>query len=83
MVDLLKNFRDQINKTKHTRKPGIRPNSLIIKLEIHDPASPKMLVGSLTETTPQPGSLGLKVNKDKKMAIDTQKSINIILFLNI
>ena len=83
MVDLLNNFRDQIKKTKLTSKPGIRPNSLIIRLEIHDPTSPKILCDSWTETTPQPGSLGLKVNKDKKMAIDTQKSINIILFLNI
>ena len=82
MVDPLNDFRDQANKIKLKRKPDIRPNSLIIKLEIHDPTSPKILFDSLSETTPQPESLGLKVNKDKKRAVDTQKSIIIILFLN-
>ena len=68
---------------KWTTRLNIIPNSLMIKLDIHDPASPKMFLGSIIEITPQPGSSGLKVNKDKKMAVDTKKRSIIILFLNI
>ena len=83
MVDPLNDFRDQEKKIKLKRNPDIRPNSLIIKPETHDPASPKMLFASLSETTPQPGSSGLNVNKDKKIAMEIKKSSIIILFLNI
>ena len=61
-------------------KPGIIPNSLIIKPEIQAPTIPKKFEGNLSETKPHPLSVGSKVSKIKKVDIEIKNKIRDVLF---
>lgn len=62
-------------------KPGIIPNSLIIKPEIQAPVMPKKFEGNSSETKPHPLSVGSKVSRIKKVDIEIINKIRDVLFL--
>ena len=77
----MKNFNDQLKKSRETNTPVKTPNSLTIKPDINAPYSLYRFDGVLFETNPHPGSLASKdniiSNRDKE--IQMKKIPNILL----